>query len=232
MALLSHVGDTVADPPLLAAKTPSVPVVHASLILVQIIFGIGSVVGKLGVAQFNPLLFALIREVVAGLLLHAWAVRVDGPRRPQREHCLLFCACGFFIFVNQAAFIVGDKLAGAVAGSAWQPTQPIFTLLISLVLGWEKPTLLKTAGIVISFGGAAFMVVYGADASSAGGASSFIAGNTMFAANCLGTATVCKSRTRTSDPSRPAHRRPHADRKTDGSTLAGSRSTSSSARWR
>lgn len=33
---------------------PRMPVVHAVLILVQIIFGIGSVVGKLGVAASNP----------------------------------------------------------------------------------------------------------------------------------------------------------------------------------
>ena len=41
-------------------------------------FGGGSVVGKLGVERFNPLVFALIREVAAGALLLLWALRCDG----------------------------------------------------------------------------------------------------------------------------------------------------------
>jgi hypothetical protein len=35
-------------------------------------------VGKLGVERFNPLVFALIREVAAGALLLLWALRCDG----------------------------------------------------------------------------------------------------------------------------------------------------------
>ena len=34
--------------------------------------------GKLGVERFNPLVFALIREVAAGALLLLWALRFDG----------------------------------------------------------------------------------------------------------------------------------------------------------
>ena len=86
----------------------------------------------------------------------------------------------------EACFIIGYKLAGAVLASAWQPTQPVFTLIISLCLGWEAFTLGKAAGVVISFGGAAFMVSYGADFSSSS-AGQTIAGNALLAANCLGT---------------------------------------------
>ena len=83
---------------------------HGALITCQCIFGGGSVVGKLGVAKFNPLVFALIREVVAGVLLLGFALYQDGFVRPRRRDALLFGACGLFIFTNQAAFIVGDKL--------------------------------------------------------------------------------------------------------------------------
>jgi len=115
-----------------AKRRPSVWLSHGALILAQCIFGGGSVVGKLGVARFNPLVFALIREAAAGALLLLWALRRDGcvPLRRGRD-AWLFLGCGVFIFTNQAAFIVGDKLAGAVLASAWQPTQPVFTLLIS-----------------------------------------------------------------------------------------------------
>jgi uncharacterized membrane protein len=44
-------------------------IVNGALLLVQTIFGVGSVVGALGLPAFNPLVFALIREVCAGMIL-------------------------------------------------------------------------------------------------------------------------------------------------------------------
>ncbi len=166
---------------------PSVYAVHGALITTQLIFGGGSVVGKLGVAAFNPMLFALIRESIAGVLLLLWAIRCDGCQHLKRpKDCFLFLACGLFIFSNQAFFIVGDKLAGAVLASAWQPTQPVITLLIALLLGWEALSLGKALGILVSVGGAAFMVTYGQDFGSSD-AGIVIAGNVLFFLNCLGT---------------------------------------------
>jgi hypothetical protein len=52
----------------------SVYAVHGALITTQVSFGGGSVVGKLG-AAFNPMLFALLHEVLASVLL--WAVYCD-----------------------------------------------------------------------------------------------------------------------------------------------------------
>ena len=121
-----------AAPPA-AKRRPSLWLSHGALILAQCIFGGGSVVGKLGVERFNPLVFALIREAAAGALLLLWALCHDGcvPLRRGRD-AWLFLGCGVLIFTNQAAFIVGDKLAGAVLASAWQPTQPVFSLPISI----------------------------------------------------------------------------------------------------
>ena len=102
-------------------KRPPLWRVHGALILGQCIFGGGSIVGKLGVARFNPMVFALIREVAAGILLMMFALYQDGRVRLHRRDALIFFGCGVFIFTNQAAFIVGDKLAGAVLASAWQP---------------------------------------------------------------------------------------------------------------
>jgi len=137
--------------------------VHMSLITTQIIFGGGAVVGKFGVSSFNPVLFAMIRECCAGPILLAiaylstrnsihnfWARREDWP---------LFIVAGFCLFSNQLGFIVGEKLASAVVGSAWQPSQPLFLCLISIALGWERGTKLKFCGIIVAFFGAVFMVI-------------------------------------------------------------------------
>jgi hypothetical protein len=54
-----------------------------------------------------------------------------------------FLAAGFCLFGNQFGFIVGEKLSNAVIGSAWQPSQPIFSCTIAILIGWEKPTFYK-----------------------------------------------------------------------------------------
>lgn len=51
------------------ASIPKPILVNGALVLVQTMFGVGSVVGALGLPAFNPLVFALIREVCAGFIL-------------------------------------------------------------------------------------------------------------------------------------------------------------------
>jgi len=149
---------------------------------VQVIFGGGSVVGKLGAEKFNPMLFALIREGVSGPTLLALALWRDGTLVPLRKDWALILIMGLCVFSNQAFFIIGDKLAGPIISSAWQCSQPIFTLLISLTLGWEPATVRKLLGILLSFLGGAFLVCYGQDVGSPGAV-----GNVLLALNCLGT---------------------------------------------
>ena len=173
-------------------QNPSIFLVHGALVLVQIIFGIGSVVGKLGVSKFNPVLFALIREAAAGpllvvlaLILEGWLIKLWHPTSWR------FVVGGICLFANQLCFIVGEKLSTAVIGSAWQPSQAIFTVILTLVLCMEQPTVLKIGGVLVACGGAVFMVVWGADVSASG--VNGVAGNILFAVNCLGT-SLCVDR--------------------------------------
>ena len=57
--------------------------VHLALIATQTLFGGGSIIGKFGVKGSNPVLFALIREGVAGPLLMVAAFWMH------RELCLV-----------------------------------------------------------------------------------------------------------------------------------------------
>ena len=147
------------------------------------IFGGAAVVGKLGVESFNPLLFSLIRECIAGPLLLLMAVSYDGRLQPKLgKDWGLIVIMGGCIFSSQAFMIIGVKLAGAIIGSAWQCSQPIFTLAISLSLGWEPATCGKIMGILLSFLGGAFLVCYGQSLGSPAAI-----GNLLLALNCLGT---------------------------------------------
>ena len=166
-----------------------------SLIITQVIFGGGAVVGKFGVSNFNPILFALIRECIAGPLLLLIAYKSSPEKKMfwvSRSDWVWFAAAGFCMFSNQLCFIVGEKLSSAVVGSAWQPSQPLFLSAISIMLGWERASSLRIAGILVAFLGAAFMVTtsstdFGAVIILSAGGSAF-AGNCLFFLNCLGTA--------------------------------------------
>ena len=191
------------------APPPHWVLVHLSLISAQVIFGVGAVIGKLGVRNFNPILFVGIRDGIGGPLLitSAAALYCRGACVERRDLPRLFCA-GFCLYCSQACFIVGENLSSAVIGSAWQPAQPIMTSAIAITLGWEKLTKTKAAGIFVAFVGAAIMVLLqpapvntsgsGSDAddgSHSGGslvsnpmtAAQLLTGNAMFFCNCMGT---------------------------------------------
>eukprot|EP00439_Symbiodinium_sp_Y106_P033330 s1093_g3.t17 len=90
--------------------------------------------------------------------------------RPRHKQCLVKQTCAH------------ESNKRSARGHDMQCSQPIFTLSISLALGWEGASLLKTLGIAISFLGGAFMICYGQPVHSPG-----FAGNILLLLNCLGT---------------------------------------------
>jgi len=221
---------------------PNQQVVHGALILAQLFFGVGSVVGALGLPATNPLVFALVRETVAGLLLLGISIYWQRRQRQQQlsQHQQLsqqqsqsssskstsiterdspstlqvrankqqsiwawtvnwksFWLLGFFVFGNQAGFIVGIKLAGPVVASVWQPSQPIFTAAICMAMGWEPLQRQRIAGILLAFMGCAAMVLLREQQTppterteddtniSNSQAGRFVVGNLLFFINCL-----------------------------------------------
>jgi len=171
---------------------PSTWKVHGALILTQVIFGVGAVVGKFGVAKFNPVVFILIREAIAGPLLLVLAFfREKSNWGISWEDVPLFFIAGFCLFGTQTCFLIGVKLSSAVLGSAWQPSQPIITVFIAIMLGWERATTLKISGIIVAFLGSAFLVL--TSETSFGriileGGDQVFYGNLLFFVNCFETA--------------------------------------------
>ena len=110
------------------------PAIHLALIMGQLMFGLGSVIAALGLPACNPFAFALYREVAAGaiLMVASHFTNKSGPKT--RFHPRLVWL-GFCIFGNQAGVITGIKLAGPVSAAVWQPSQPIFTAAIGMILG-------------------------------------------------------------------------------------------------
>jgi len=161
-----------------------------ALAAAQVAFGIGSVIGDLGLPNTNPVLFGLVREGIAGpllCLLAMWSAYRDKADRilPTWAHVPRFLVCGLAIFTNQFCAITGIKLAGGVTMAVWQPTQPIFSLVLAILLKYERGSFLKIAGIIVSFLGVLFMVLYDAEGNDKS-IGEVVAGNMMFFFNCLG----------------------------------------------
>ena len=158
---------------------------NLALLTTQIIFGIGSVVGKVGISAHNPVLFALVREGCAGpiLVLMAFALTREVPRLSDAP---VFLIAGLAIFANQLGYIVGLSLTDATTGSAWQPTQPIFVCVIAMALRMERFSVLKVLGVLVGFAGCAFMCLFGQSFAEVNKV--YILGNACFFINCFGTA--------------------------------------------
>jgi len=172
-------------------KVPPMWQVHGALIMFQIIHGSGAVIGKFGIANFNPAVFTLIRDAIAGPLLILLALCSENAICIPWKDVPWFLISGLCLFTDQICFMLGLKLSSAIMASAWTPSHSIFTTVISVILGWEKVTMLKIPGIIVAFLGAAFMVL--TSESNFGrfsikvGDQDFI-GNVLFFVSCLNSA--------------------------------------------
>lgn len=160
---------------------------------------------KLGIsgAGISPLLFALIRETCAAPVLFAMLVCARRARdaddaastaesdttsgsaeRPSRR-ALLRLLPGVFIFLDQLCSLTGNMLAGPISASAWQPSQVVFTALISIGAGMERPTTGKAAGVVLTVTGALCLVLLGGSGDDSSASPNRALGQAFLFCNCL-----------------------------------------------
>mmetsp|Transcript_62862 Transcript_62862/g.99800 ORF Transcript_62862/g.99800 Transcript_62862/m.99800 type:complete len:412 (+) Transcript_62862:43-1278(+) len=168
---------------------PSLLIVHLAIITAQVAFGGGSVIGALGMPETNPVLFALIREGVAGPLLCIIAFLIDKHVPNCREDWSLFIGPGLALWVNQFTFIVGLKISSGILASSWQPSQGILAVLFGWCFGIERHVdTFKIVGILIGTAGALFMIIYGNhDDSGTLDVWHAFGGSIMFFLNCSAT---------------------------------------------
>lgn len=181
--------------------------VHIALILANSFFGIGAIVGSLGLADSHPLAFLCIRQALAALILFAVSsifpsstIKGDNvtaktlkPRTSIGKfflHWKTFSLLGFTIFASQGGFLVGIQLAGAVAAAVWQPSQPIIMAAISILIGWEKFNSLRMIGVILACCGTLGMVIFSPSSSedeTEQSSERFLVwiGNLLFLINCL-----------------------------------------------
>eukprot|EP00040_Diaphanoeca_grandis_P011348 m.58100 g.58100 ORF g.58100 m.58100 type:complete len:379 (+) comp22499_c0_seq1:65-1201(+) len=146
--------------------------------------GCGTVVGKIGLHNINPLVFALYRQLIAAPIVSVWSISMERKNfstfaEIRKDAFRLFVA-SVCMFISNSCYTVAVKMSNPVIGAAWQTTVPVFTVITTIVIGWEKATVLKIGGIAMALAGALFLVFYGSEITSG---SNELIGNVLFFCN-------------------------------------------------
>jgi len=134
--------------------------VHGSLVSAQCLFSSVQVVSKIAIEYVFPIRFTAYRTTIAGLFLMAVAFvleakmdyrRLKIPSRDLVYRLIAAAICGFVII--SVLFIEGLDMSSPAQAGLFQPSQALFTMLISVKLGYEKWSWWKGLGLLIAFSG-------------------------------------------------------------------------------
>ena len=154
-----------------------------ALVLVQLFFGVFAVIGKVALRETTPFVLTAFRAVLGAALLSLLS-RVLAPNEPiwDRRDTLTVVVLGLLgVFGNQLLFVSGLARTTATNATLLGVTIPVFTLLLSLLLGADRPGLRRTLGIPVALLGVLLLLLpRGADLHP-----EHLAGNLLVVANCL-----------------------------------------------
>lgn len=164
---------------------PAVPAADraalVALLAVQVIFATLHVVGKLVLTEIPALAFASSRVLIAApfLAIMAWSHDRVVPARRDWAALTLLGLLG--VFANQVLYLVGLRFTTATNAAILMPSIPVFTVAAAAILGAERLTARRIAGVALAAVGA--LVLLDPARLELGGQTAF--GNLLVAGNCL-----------------------------------------------
>lgn len=132
---------------------------HIALLAVQLMFGSAPVLGKIALQAFPSL--AIVGFRVAGAALAFYFLqRLRGSLALEKPiHYLYFALFSLFgVVINQLFFFMGLSLTTATNTSLLAVTIPIFTLLISSLIGNDELSWRKILGIFLAACGVVYLI--------------------------------------------------------------------------
>jgi len=167
-------------------KSESVYAPHFALFMVQVFFGAAPILGKFALVSFPPLAIVGFRVAGAALSFGLLQKFSGGFKLDKRIHYLYFAlfAC-VGVVCNQLLFFKGLSLTTATNTSLLAVMIPVFAILVSVVIGGDKLTWLKTVGVILAGGG----VIYLVDPQNASFSSATTQGDVLIVLNSVFYAT-------------------------------------------
>ncbi len=149
---------------------------------VQIFFGFHYIAAKIVLEHLPPLGWAAIRALsAAAILLPVTMMRRRIWPRSLRDHGRIALYALFGVALNQSFFVLGLARTEASHSALINTMIPVATLLLAILMGRERSSASKIAGIGLSMAGALFLLSYSGLSLSGG----ILAGDLMTLVNAL-----------------------------------------------
>ncbi len=133
--------------------------VQLALVLVQVLFASLAIIGRYVLPVVPPAVLVTFRIFGAALALLALNVSRGGPWITDRRSLARAAISGWLgVTANQSLYLFGLNHSTAVNATILVTTAPVFTVLGSLLLGLERPSAPKLAGIGLAAAGAIYLV--------------------------------------------------------------------------
>jgi drug/metabolite transporter (DMT)-like permease len=155
---------------------------HVALVVVQLVFGTWPIFGKIALRVLPStglVAFRIAGAAAAFLLLRRLKGRLVVPERRDLARFALYSLLG--VVVNQFLFTRGLALSTATNAALLGTAIPVFTLLVSTLLGYEKFSGRAALGTAVAAAG----VIYLVDPLSADFSGDKTLGNLLLVANTL-----------------------------------------------
>lgn len=168
-----------------ARTAPPLGLVDLTMLAVVLIWGLNFVLTKYTMQEMQPLVFNGFRFVLASLFLCGLVLLREKSLRVGREdwgRLIILGVVGGML--HQIFWIKGLELTKAGNSSLLISTNPIFIALLAAFLRLERVTARMWAGILLSFGGIALIVINSSQELGMGRSTSLGDGLTLLSAIC------------------------------------------------
>jgi drug/metabolite transporter (DMT)-like permease len=132
---------------------------HLALVIVQIMFGTWPIFGKIVLRSMSSTGLVCLRIFGAALVFTLLQRRQGGLRKlPGRVIAWLVLSSLLGVALNQFIFVKGLSLTTAINATLFITTIPVFTLVVSIALGYDKASLRHFTGIALAVAGVVYLV--------------------------------------------------------------------------
>lgn len=132
---------------------------HLALIAVQMMFGTWPIVGKIALRAVSSTQLVAFRVAGAAIAFSLLQRRLGQLRRlPRRDLRLLVLCSALGVAFNQLLYVKGLSLTTVINVTLLSTAIPVFTLIVSFALGYDRLSLKRVLGILLAAAGVVYLV--------------------------------------------------------------------------
>ena len=132
---------------------------HLALIAVQVMFGTWPIVGKIALRSMSSTSLVGFRIFGAAIVFSLLQRKLGELRQlPKRVIAWLVLSSLLGVVVNQLLFVKGLSLTTAINATLLTTTIPVFTLAVSIALGYDRASMRHVLGIALAAAGVVYLV--------------------------------------------------------------------------